>query len=59
MVTISCPECDEFLLLKRSSRGAFLRCRNYPDCDDIRIKEEYRDLENEELQDLDESMLDY
>lgn len=59
MFAISCPECDEFMNLRRSYGGAFLRCPNYPSCDDIKIRREYRDLDDEELQDLDEEMLDY
>jgi ssDNA-binding Zn-finger/Zn-ribbon topoisomerase 1 len=56
---IECPECGSPMRLRRSDYGPFFGCSEYPECTQIvRIREEFRNLSDEELREADESMVE-
>jgi len=56
---ILCPECDAPMVLRRSDYGPFFGCSTYPMCQrTVRIRREFRDLSDEELQGADDEMVE-
>lgn len=57
-MSFECPDCGAEMRLRRSDYGPFFGCSNYPKCKKIvKIKQDYRDLSDEELEEADEDMV--